>query len=155
MARPRLLTLVVLGIAVASILAEAQSTRIHVTVKVVQQTFTGDLANPKLGDQLITSVELLDKTDTHVGTGAGACTIVSVSQPPEVEATLLQCLITAVFEKKGQIIFGGVAPLPEVGAEAHFGVLGGTDDFRKVRGEVALVVISPELQDGIYDLKLD
>ena len=58
MARPRLLTLVVLGIAVASILAEAQSTRIHVTVKVVQQTFTGDLANPKLGDQLITSVEL-------------------------------------------------------------------------------------------------
>jgi hypothetical protein len=60
-----------------------------------------------------------------------------------------------VFDKKGQIIFGGVAPLPEVGAEARFGILGGTDDFRKVRGEVTLVVISPELQDGIYDLELD
>jgi hypothetical protein len=85
----------------------------------------------------------------------GACTIVSVPQPPEVEDTLFQCLITGVFDKKGQIIFGGVAPLPEVGAEARFGILGGTDDFRKVRGEVTLVVISPELQDGIYDLELD
>ena len=38
----RLLTLVMLGIAVASTLCEAKTTRIHVTAEVVQQTFTGD-----------------------------------------------------------------------------------------------------------------
>ena len=50
-------------------------------------------------------------------------------------------------------MFGGVAPLPEIGAVAHFGILGGTVDFRTVRGEVTLVVISPELQDGLYYLE--
>jgi Allene oxide cyclase barrel like domain len=148
----RLLTLVVLGIAVASTLAQAQSTRIHVTAKVVQQKFTGDLANPKLGDQLLTSVELFDDSDIKVGTGVGACTIVSVPQPPEVEDTLLQCLLTAVFDKKGQITFGGVAPLPEVGGVAQFGIFGGTGDFRQARGEATLVVISPTLQDATFDL---
>jgi hypothetical protein len=144
----RLLTLVVLGLAIAATLAEAQSKRIHVTAKVVQQTFTGDSDNPKIGDQLITSVELRDKHDMEVGTGAGACTIVSV---PPLD-TLLQCLLTAVFAK-GQLIFGGVAPLPEVGVVAHFGIFSGTGDFRKARGEATLVVITPELQDGTFDLE--
>jgi hypothetical protein len=44
MARPRLLTLVVFGIAIAviSTLAEAKSKTIHVTARIVQQTFIGD-----------------------------------------------------------------------------------------------------------------
>ncbi len=148
----RLLTLVVLGIAVVSTLAEAKSKRIHVTAKVVQQTFTGDSDNPKIGDQLITSVELHDKHDMEVGTGAGACTIVSA---PPLD-TLVQCLLTAVFAKGqliGQLIFGGVAPLPEIGVVAHFGIFGGTGDFRKARGEATLVVITPELQEGTFDLE--
>ena len=147
----RLLTLVVLGLALAATLAEAKLKRIHVTVTVVKQTFTGDLDYPQIGDQLITTVELSDKHERDVGTGAGVCTIVSV--PPQ--DTLLQCLITAVFTKftKGQILFGGVVPLPTVGVEARFGILGGTDDFRKVRGEVTLVVLSPELQDATFDLE--
>jgi hypothetical protein len=72
--------------------------------------------------------------------------------PPQ--DTLLQCLITAVLTKftKGQLMFGGVAPLPEVGVEAHFGILGGTGDFREARGEAILVVITPELQDGTFVL---
>jgi allene oxide cyclase-like protein len=144
----RLLTLVVLGLAIAATLAEAKSQRIHVTAKVVQQTFTGDPDNPKIGDQLITSVELRDKHDMEVGTGAGACTIVSV---PPLD-TLLQCLLTAVFAK-GQLIFGGVTPLPEVGGVAHFGILGGTGDFHTARGEATLVVITPELQDATFDLE--
>jgi hypothetical protein len=59
----RLLTLVALGLAMAfaPTPGEAASQRIHVTAKVVQQTFTGDLASPKLGDQLITNVELFDR----------------------------------------------------------------------------------------------
>ena len=149
----RLFTLVVLGLALAATLAEADSQRIQVTVEIVQQTFTGDLAHPKLGDQLISSVKLSDQHGSDVGTGAGACTIVSVPQPPEVEDTLLQCLLTAVFDQKGQITFGGVAPLPEVGVVAQFGILGGTGDFRQARGEATLVVISPTLQDATFDLK--
>jgi hypothetical protein len=149
----RLVTLVVLGLALAATLAEADSQRIQVTVEIVQQTFTGDLAHPKLGDQLISSVKLSDQHGSDVGTGAGACTIVSVPQPPEVEDTLLQCLSTAVFDKKGQITFGGVAPLPEVGVVAQFGIFGGTGDFRQARGEATLVVISPTLQDATFDLE--
>jgi len=147
----RLLTLAVLGIAFVSTLAEAKSKRIHVTAEVVETTLIGDPDNPKIGDQSITSVMLLDKHETEVGTGAGICTLVSL--PPQ--DTLVQCLITAVFAKKGQIIFGGVAPLPNIGAVGHFGIFGGTDAFREARGEVTLVVISPVLQDATFDLEID
>jgi hypothetical protein len=58
-----------------------------------------------------------------------------------------------VFDKKGQLIFGGVAPLPEVGVVAHFGIVGGTEDFRQARGEATLVVLSPTLQDATFDLE--
>jgi hypothetical protein len=144
----RLFTLVVLVLAAVSTPAEATSQRLHVTARVVQQTFTGDAAHPKIGDQLVTSVELRDTHDRAVGTGAGVCTIVS-ALPLD---TLVQCLLTAVLPK-GQIIFGGVAPLPEAGAVAHFSILGGTDDFRTARGEATLVVITPELQEGTFDLE--
>jgi hypothetical protein len=154
----RLLTLAALSLALAfaPTLGEAKSKRIQVTAKIVQQTFTGDLASPKLGDQLISSVELFDKHDEKVGTGAGVCTIVSVPpppQPPNPEDTFLQCLLTAAFDRKGQIIFGGVAPLPQPGIVAQFGILGGTDDFRKARGEATLVVISLTVQDATFELE--
>jgi hypothetical protein len=146
----RLLTLVVLGLALVSTLAEAKSKRIHVTAQVVQTAFTGESAMPKIGDQIITSVVLFDKTDTKVGIGAGACTVVSV---PPLDI-LTQCLITAVLTDRGQIIFGGVAPLPDIGAVGRFGIFGGTDDFRNAQGEVTLVVLSPEFQDATFDLEL-
>jgi hypothetical protein len=147
MTGPRLLTLVVLGIVVVSTICEAKSKRIHVTAHVEQTTFTDDPAKPQPGDQRITNVELLDKSGTRVGTGGGTCTIVSI-QPLD---TLEQCLLTAVFAK-GQIIFGGLAPLAEIGAVAHFGILGGTDNFRKARGDVMLVVTTTESIDVTFDL---
>jgi hypothetical protein len=58
-----------------------------------------------------------------------------------------------VFDKKGQITFGGIAPLPEVGVMAHFGIFGGTDDFRKARGDVTLTVLSDKLQDAVLELE--
>jgi hypothetical protein len=151
----RLLTFVVLTLALVSTQAEARSKRIHVIVEIVQQTFTGDIGQPKLGDQLISSVKIFDKhhEEEQVGSGGGACTIVSVPEPPEVKETLLQCLLTAVFDKKGQLIFGGVAPLPEVGVMAHFGIFGGTDDFRKVRGEATLTMISDRFQEAVLELE--
>jgi hypothetical protein len=152
----RFLTLVFLALAVISTQVEARLKRIQVTAKTVQQTFTGELDAPKLGDQLISSVELFDKHDEKekVGTGAGVCTIASVPPPPpNLEDTFLQCLLTATFDKKGQIIFGGTAPFPQPGIVGHFGILGGTDDFRKARGEAALTVISEKFQDAVFELE--
>ena len=144
----RFLTLMVLAVAMTATLAEAKAKRLHVTAQVVQQTFTGDLANPQLGDQLLTSVVLRDQHGHDAGTGTGACAMVSI----EPLAPRLQCLISAVLAK-GQIIFGGVAPLPEVGVMVSFGILGGTDDYSNVRGEATLTVLSPILQDAIFDLE--
>jgi hypothetical protein len=147
------LTLVLLGIALVSTLAEAQSIRIHVTAKVVETTFTGNLDNPKIGDQTITRAALFDdeEEDTQVGTGVGVCTIFSV--PPQ--DTLSQCLLTAVFDDKGQIMFGGVVPPPNVGGEGHFGILGGTGEFRTARGEVTIVVLTTDTQDATFDIEID
>jgi hypothetical protein len=149
MKRQRLLTLVVLGIAfsVVSTLCEAKSKRIHVTAQVAQQTVIGDPASPQLGDRSITNVDLFDESGTRVGTGGASCTIFSV---PPLD-TLEECLLTAVLAE-GQIIFGGVAPLAEVGASAQFGILGGTGDFRNARGEAMAVVTAPGVSDVTFDL---
>lgn len=142
----RLLTLVVLGLVLVSTLAEAKSTRIHVTAQVVQQTCTGDAAKPQIGDRLITSVELFDEGDAQVGTGVGVCTLVSPSE------RLQQCLLTAAFAE-GHIMFGSLAPLPEAGAVARFGILGGTEAFRKARGEAVLAITPTGDIDTTFDLE--
>ena len=143
----RFLTLMVLALAVTATLAEAKAKRLHVTAEVVQQA-PFDFAHPQLGNQLITSVVLRDEDNVEVGTGTGTCTVVSVQPLP----TRLQCLLSAVFTE-GQIIFGGVAPLPATGVVAQFGIMGGTDDFSKARGEATLTVLSPALQDAVFDLE--
>jgi hypothetical protein len=150
----RLLTLVVLALALTSAQVEARSKRIHVMVKIVQTTFTGDIADPQLGDRLISSVMLFDKHDEteQVGTGTGVCTVASVKNLPEVKDKLFQCLLTATFDK-GQIIFAGAAPLPVVGLVAEFGIVGGTDRFQKARGEATLTVLSSDTQDAVFDLE--
>jgi Dirigent-like protein len=151
----RLLTLVVLALALVSTQVEARSKRIHVTAKIVESKFTGDMEHPKIGDQLISSAELFDKQDEkeQVGTGTGVCTVVSVPAPPNLNDTFLQCLLTATFDKKGQIIFGGAAPFPQSGIVATFGILGGTDRFHKARGEATLTVISLDTQDAVFEIE--
>src|SRR4029453_4761511 len=104
---PRVWMLVVLVVAVTTPPPEARANRIHVTAKIVQTTATGDPTHPKLGDQIISSVVLLDEHETPVGTGTGVCTFASL---PPLD-TLVQCLLTTVFAE-GQLIFGGVAPVP-------------------------------------------
>jgi hypothetical protein len=148
----RLVTLAVLALALVSTQAESRSKRIHVTAEIVEQTFTGDIANPAVGNQLISSVELLDNNDDKVGTGAGVCTVVSVPETSSTKDTVIQCLLSAVFDQ-GQITFGGAAQFPEVGAVGRFSILGGTGKFRNARGEATLVVISPTLQEATFDLE--
>jgi hypothetical protein len=148
----RLLALVVLGIAVVSILAEAKSKRIHVIAQVKQVTFIDNSADPQPDNRRITSVELHDENGTKVGAGEGSCAIVSIPDSP-VE-TLIQCLLTVAFAE-GQLFFGGVTSLPEVGVVTHFDILGGTNDFRQARGDVTIVVTTPEFMDVTFDLEID
>jgi hypothetical protein len=147
-AMTRLLTLVALGLAIAfaPIPGEAASKRIHVIGNVLEQTFTGDLQNPKLGDRLITSGDLFDDSGRKVGVGAGVCTTVTT----ESSSDMLECLLSAAFDQ-GQIILAGEAPFPEPSAVARFGIVGGTDAFRKARGEAILVVLS----NGDFDITFD
>ena len=148
----RLLALMTLALAIASAPTpgEAASQRIQVTAKVVQQTFTGNLASPKLGDRIISNVELFDDSDTKVGSGAGVCTIVSIQKT--LPDSLVECLSVAAFDR-GQIIFGGLAAFPEAGAVGNFGILGGTDAFRKSRGDATIIVLSNGDFDSILDLE--
>src|SRR5262245_49720996 len=148
----RLLTLVVLAMALASAHVEAKSKRIHVTAEVEETTVIGDETEPKIGDQRITRVVLFDPDTPKkaVGTGTGICTLVKLPIP-RVEDALVQCYITATLDNKGQIIFGGTASLPLIGAVGQFGIFGGTDDFRKARGEATLTVLSLEAQDAVFD----
>ena len=150
----RLVTLAVLGLAMtlAPAFGDEKSKRIHVTAEVVRQTFTGNFADPEIGDILVISVELFDKNGDKVGTGAGACTVVSVPEHPGHENTLIHCLSSAVFDQ-GNIIFGGLVQLPDVGAVGRFGILGGTGKFRKARGEATLTVLSPTTQDAVFELE--
>lgn len=64
----------------------------------------------------------------------------------------MECLATAVFAE-GQLIFGGVAPLPAVGAQAEFGILGGTGDFSKARGTSLQIVTAPGVIDATFDIR--
>ena len=50
-------------------------------------------------------------------------------------------------------IFGGVASLPVPEVVANFAILGGTDAFRKARVEATLTVISPTLQEAVFELE--
>ena len=108
----------------------SRSKRIHITAEIVEQTFTG-IANPAIGDRLITSAKLFDKHDEteQVGTGAGVCTVVSAPETFSAKDTVIQCLISAVFDQGNY--FWGAVQFPEVGAVGQFSILGGTGNFAK------------------------
>jgi type IV secretory pathway VirB2 component (pilin) len=155
MPRQRLLTLVVLVLAFSAVstLCEAKSKRLHVTAQIAQLTFTGDPDSPQLGDRSIGNADLVDESGTSVGTAVSSCTIISV--PPQ--DTRDECLLTAVFAE-GQIMYGGVAPTAAivrvvvVGTSVQWGILGGTGDFRRARGDVTAIVTAPGIFDITYDL---
>jgi hypothetical protein len=110
----------------------------------------GDPTSLQLGDRRITNVALFDENHTSVGTGGASCTIVSISPLDTRE----ECLLKAVFAE-GQIMFGGLALVAEIGAMARFGIVGGTDDFRNARGDVRLVVTTTGIIEVTCDLDID
>jgi hypothetical protein len=107
--------------------SEAASKIIHVTATLDQKT-----SFPvQLGDSNTANADLADDDGNSAGTLVSHCTIVSVPN----RALLEQCLLTADFPS-GQILFGGLVPLPTPEASAEFGILGGTGQFDQVQGTV-------------------
>ena len=152
----RLLALVTLSLAMAftSAITEARSKRIHVNAEVVETTLIGDPPSPRSATSALPVSGYSTSTTNTKQKWVLARGFVRLS-PHQTQKQLVQCFITATFDKRGQLIFGGTAPLPNIGAVGHFGILGGTDDFRKARGEVTLVVISDKLQDATFDIEID
>jgi hypothetical protein len=120
---------------------------IHLTAVIAQQTFVGDLNNPKLGDQFILNGDLFDDSNAKVGHAVSSCTVVSV--PPR--ATEVACLSDTVLAQ-GKITLGGAAPFPPPATPVRFSILGGTDDFRKARGDFVVFPVPPNKLDGTFHL---
>ena len=121
-------------------------TRIQLSAENDQGIFLGDRTHPQLGDRSIRNADLFTHDGTLVGTAESVCTVVSV--PPR---DLHQwCLITMSLDT-GQIIFGGQTPAWAPGVSVTFAILGGTDTFRKARGE-AIVSVTPTTFETTIDL---
>lgn len=72
-----------------------------------------------------------------------------VSVPPRV--TEVTCLSDSVLAE-GKITVGGVAPFPPTATPVQFSVLGGTDEFRKARGDFVVFAVSPNRLIGTFHL---
>jgi hypothetical protein len=112
---------------------------VHLRLTVKQQAFTGNLSDPKLGDQFLINGDVFDDSGTEVGRAVTSCTVASV--PPR--ATEVACLGDTVL-RKGKITIGGVAPFPPPGTPVRFSIVGGTGDFRTARGEFVVTNPSPD-----------
>ena len=123
------------------------SNRLHLTAVIAQQTFIGDPNNPQLGNQFMLNGGLFDDSSAKVGHVASSCTVVSV--PPR--ATEVACLSDTVLAQ-GKITVGGVAPFPPTATPVRFSVLGGTDEFRKARGDFVVFAVAPNRLDGTFHL---
>jgi hypothetical protein len=148
MKRPRFLTPVVFGLALAGMVtvSAAQSHSFQVTATVVQSEAFGN--QDMIGDSNIHNVTLTDPQGQPAGTAAGHCTLISEQPEPVLE----QCLLTFVLPS-GQLILGGIAPLPAPGAEADFGILGGTGQFSKAQGTAHAVVNPDKTFDFLFTLE--
>ena len=119
----------------------------HLTAVIAQQIFIGDPNNPQLGNQFILNGDLFDDSNAKVGHVATSCTVVSV--PPR--ATEVMCVSDSVLAQ-GKITVGGVAPFPPSATPVRFSVLGGTEEFRRARGEFVVFAVSPNRLDGTFHL---
>jgi hypothetical protein len=94
-----------------------------------------------------TSVVLLNEEAEEVGTGAGVFDRQHpiFGDPPSVHAHRGVC--------SWEIIWRGRAVAADR-CHGAFRYCERTDDFRKARGEAILTVLSPTLQDAVFDLRL-
>ncbi len=103
-------------------------------------------------DGLIATQNLFDKnTGEPVGSSVFYCLEVEPATPGS--QTLAECPGTATFSGRGTLsILGSFLVPPTTGQSWTVAVVGGTDSFRNVRGELKVIQISPGEEEGIWTL---
>ena len=114
----RLLTLMVLALALVS--TGGVEIETHPYHRRDRRTDIHGIANPAIGDRLITSAKLFDKHDDTGASGHRRGSLHGRQRPETFSAkdTVIQCLISAVFDQ-GKLL-GGAVQFPEVGAVGQF-----------------------------------
>ena len=122
-----------------------------VTIHVIQKTTS---FRPLPNDGFIVTGNLFDKkSGKQVGTSVFYCLQTSI--PPAGSQTLGECPGTATFTGKGTVSILGSFPVPpKPGQSWTVAVTGGTNRYRKVRGELKVIQISPTEAEGIWTLFL-
>lgn len=103
-------------------------------------------AGPSLGDRLVYSADLYDRSGRLVGRDGVDCVTVRIdpSASPDRQQTV-QCLASVELFGQGQIAAQSLAQ----GTSNYFAITGGTGRFRGVRGEVLVEDVTPLVEANL------
>ena len=103
-------------------------------------------AGPSLGDRLVYSADILDRSGRLVGRDGVVCETVHIdpSAAPDKQQTV-QCLATIDLFSQGQMTAQSLAQ----GTSNYFAITGGSGRFRRVRGEVLVVDVTPLVEANL------
>lgn len=120
-----------------------------VTIDVIVRTTS---FRPLPNDGSILTQNLFDKrSGAQVGSDIFYCLEAMI--PSSGSQTLAECPGTASFNGKGTVsVLGSFLVPPTVGQSWTVAVVGGTDRYRNVRGELKVTQISPTEEEGIFTL---
>lgn len=106
---------------------------------------------PSLGDRLIFSADIFDRSGRLVGRDGVDCVTVriDITASPDKQQTV-QCVATIELFSQGQITAQSLAQ----GTSNYFAITGGTGKFRRARGEVLVEDVTP-LVEANLTLSLD
>jgi len=103
-------------------------------------------AGPSLGDRLIYSADIFDRSGRLVGRDGVDCVTVriDITASPDKQQTV-QCVATIELFSQGQITAQSLAQ----GTSNYFAITGGTGKFRRVRGEVLAEDVTPLVEANL------
>jgi hypothetical protein len=103
-------------------------------------------AGPSLGDRLVYSADILDRSGRLVGRDGVDCVTVriDITASPDKQQTV-QCVATIELFSQGQITAQSLAQ----GTSNYFAITGGTGKFRNVRGEVLVEDVTPLVEANL------
>ena len=103
-------------------------------------------AGPSLGDRLVYSADIFDRSGRLVGRDGVDCVTVRIdpTASPDKQQTV-QCVATIDLFSQGQIAAQSLAQ----GTSNYFAITGGTGKFRTVRGEVLVEDVTPLVEANL------
>ena len=103
-------------------------------------------AGPSLGDRLVYSADIFDRSGRLVGRDGVDCVTVriDITASPDKQQTV-QCVATIELFSQGQMTAQSLAQ----GTSNYFAITGGTGKFRTVRGEVLVEDVTPLVEANL------